>query len=76
MDAQTTLRAADADGILIGSDPSHERADKTERFVDTVHAFDARLLKTWEENSAPVDVCIHEPGRSANQFPGGEEKIC
>ena len=57
VDAQTALRAADAGGILIGSNSSHERADKTGRFVDTAHAFDARLLNTWEENSAPVDVC-------------------
>ena len=59
VDAQTALRAADADGILIGSNPSHERALKTGRFVDTAHAFDARSLNTWEENSEPVDVCLH-----------------
>ena len=76
VDAQTALGAADAGGILIGSNSSHERAAKTGRFVDTTHAFDARSLNTWEENSAPVDVCIHEPGSSANRVPGGVEKIC
>ena len=63
VDAQTALRAADAGGILIGSNSSHERALKTGRFVDTAHAFDARSLNTWEENS--------EPGSSANRVPGG-----
>ena len=75
VDAQTALRAADAGGILIGSNSSHERAVKTGRFVDTAHAFDARSLNTWEENSAPVYVCIHEPGSSANRVPGVKRRF-
>ena len=70
VDAQTSLRAANEDGRLIGANTSNERNAKTEFFVDAVNAMDVRLLNTWGEKNIHNWTCAwkHREARQIDFF--------
>ena len=70
VDAQTSLRATDEDGRLIGANTSNERNAKTEFFVDAVNAMDVRLLNTWRVKNIHNWTCAwkHREARQIDFF--------